>query len=143
MIDSISYVPLKKIDNPLGDIWHGLKSLELQYLSFGEAYFSFVNQGKIKGWKKHNKATLNLIVPLGEIHFYAGFSESNRREFIKSRKFILGEKKYYRLTVPPGLWLAFKGISKKNMLLNISDIPHNKNESINEELDFFNFNFND
>ena len=143
MIDSISYVPLKKIDNPLGDIWHGLKSLELQYLSFGEAYFSFVNQRKIKGWKKHNKATLNLIVPLGEIHFYAGFSESNRREFIKYRKFILGEKKYYRLTVPPGLWLAFKGISKKNMLLNISDIPHDKNESINEELDFFNFNFND
>ena len=36
---------------------------------------------------------------------------------------------YYRLTVPPNLWIAFKGIDKDiNLLLNIADFEHDPKE---------------
>ena len=47
----IKYIPLKKISNPLGDVWHAIKSSDSEYAGFGEAYFSFIEKGKIKGWK--------------------------------------------------------------------------------------------
>ena len=61
----------------------------------------------------------------------------------KLKKFILGEENYYRLTVPPGVWLAFMGMKNRNMLLNISDYPHNPEEASNASLDTFRFNDND
>ena len=143
LIDSITYSPLKKIPNSLGEVWHGIRSSDKEFNYFGEAYFSFIKKGKIKGWKKHNSATLNLIVPLGEIHFFAhDFNVSNYDE-TKLKKFILGEENYYRLTVPPGVWLAFMGMKNRNMLLNISDYPHNPEEASNASLDTFRFNDND
>ena len=37
--DKIKYTPLKKISNPLGDIWHALKSSEEEFTDFGELLF--------------------------------------------------------------------------------------------------------
>jgi len=42
----------------------------------------------------------------------------------------LSKNNYKRLTVPPGVWMAFKGISHGlNMLLNIASIPHDPGET--------------
>ena len=86
---------------------------------------------------------LNLIVPLGEIHFFAHDFDVSNYDEAKLKKFILGEENYYRLTIPPGIWLAFMGIKNRNMLLNISDYPHNPEEASNTPLDTFRFNNND
>ena len=138
----IKYISLKKISHPLGDVWHAIKSSDSEYAGFGEAYFSFIEKGKIKGWKKHKKATLNLIVPIGEIKFYA-YDENSRDRKSCLMNFNLSEDNYSRLTIPPGIWLAFKGIKRKNMLLNVSDLPHDKNETISKNLNFFDVNIND
>ena len=138
----IKYISLKKISNPLGDVWHAIKSSDSEYVGFGEAYFSFIKKGKIKGWKKHKKATLNLVVPIGEIKFYA-YDENSRDRKSCLMNFSLSEDNYSRLTIPPGIWLAFKGIKRKNMLLNVSDLPHDKNETISKNLNFFDVNIND
>ena len=68
-MDGVTLTPLKIISHPSGDVLHGIKSSEGSFTGFGEAYFSTVNQGDIKGWKKHSKMTLNLVVPKGEIQF--------------------------------------------------------------------------
>ena len=138
----IKYISLKKISNPLGDVWHAIKSSDSEYVGFGEAYFSFIKKGKIKGWKKHKKATLNLVVPIGEIKFYA-YDENSRDRKSCLMNFNLSEDNYSRLTIPPGIWLAFKGIKRKNMLLNVSDLPHDKNETVSKNLNFFDVNIND
>ena len=37
---------------------------------------------------------------------------------------------YQRLTIPPGIWLAFQGVSEgTNMLLDLIDSPHDPDES--------------
>lgn len=110
----------KKIPNPKGNLFHIIKRKSNGYKGFGEAYFSWVKSKKIKGWKKHYKMTLNLLVPVGKVQFVF-FSENNKT----FRSFIIGENSYYRLTVPPKIWFAFKGISKtKSLVLNFANISH-------------------
>ena len=120
---------LKQIYNPKGDIFHVMKKSDDGFDGFGEAYFSTVNKGDIKGWKKHTKMTLNLVVPIGEIEFVI-YSEKENRFFNIS----LSPNNYYRLTIKPNLWMAFRGKGEYNMLLNVANIEHNPNEAITKEL---------
>ena len=138
----IKYIPLKNISNPLGDVWHAIKSSDSEYVGFGEAYFSFIEKGKIKGWKKHKKATLNLIVPVGEIKFFA-YDEEQEDKHSKLSSFTLSEENYFRLTVPSGIWLAFKGLKERNMLLNVSDYSHDPSEVEAIEIENFPIDLND
>lgn len=68
-IENVILTGLKKIPTPKGMVFHGLKASENSYKGFGEAYFSSVAPNEIKGWKRHSRMTLNLIVIVGEIEF--------------------------------------------------------------------------
>lgn len=126
----ITLTPLKIIPTNKGDILRGLKKSEESFTEFGEAYFSFVHKNLIKGWKKHTKMVLNLIVPIGEIEFII-FNEKN----CEFKSIVLSKNNYQRLTIEPGLWVAFRGLSEENLLLNIASIEHNPKESITCELE--------
>ncbi len=132
--NGILLTPLKIVPNNNGDILHALKAIEESYVSFGEAYFSMINEASFKGWKRHFEMTLNLIVPVGTIKFY--IVDERGPLFVKS--LILSKDHYYRLTIPPGVWLGFEGLGKgPNILLNIASIPHDPNESENREHHFY------
>lgn len=133
-MDGVTLTPLKKITHPKGDVFHAMKASDDGFCGFGEAYFSTVNMGYIKGWKKHSEMTLNLVVVTGEIEFvvYDGDSFFNVK---------LSKDNYQRLTIKPNLWLAFRGIGDENILLNLASIEHNSNESENEKLDDFDYNW--
>ena len=67
MMEGVTVHPLKHIVVPKGDIYHALKSTDEGYVGFGEAYFSQIEHGAAKGWKRHNRMTLNLVVPVGAV----------------------------------------------------------------------------
>jgi dTDP-4-dehydrorhamnose 3,5-epimerase len=135
MLEGVSLTPLNKILNEKGDIFHALKSTNETFISFGEAYFSNVNHGAIKGWKKHTKMFLNLIVPLGTIKFVLFDDRELSTTFGQYQEVEFGEFNYQRLFVPPGIFMSFQGIGlHRNMLLNIASIPHDPTESVNKEL---------
>ena len=124
-LEKIKVTTLKRISVDGGDVLHALKCNEIDFNKFGEAYFSIVNFGVIKAWKKHNKMTLNLIVPIGNVKFVF-FSE----DLLCRKEIIIGESNYARITVPPGIWFGFQGLDEKlNLLLNIADILHEPTES--------------
>ena len=129
-MDGIILTPLKQIYNPKGDIFHALKKIDDGYNGFGEAYFSTVKKGNIKGWKKHNEMILNLVVIIGNIEFVIYNEHLNKFFSVQ-----LSQKNYKRLTIKPGLWIAFRGINKKNILLNIASILHDPSESESMNLD--------
>lgn len=129
-MDGVILTSLKQIYNPKGNIFHAMKNSDIGYSGFGEAYFSTIDQNKIKGWKKHIKMTLNLIVPIGEIEFII-YNEKNK-DFFSVK---LSKNNYQRLTVSPNLWMAFRGIGEYNMLLNLASIEHDPNEAVNVDLD--------
>ncbi|WP_087691065.1 MULTISPECIES: dTDP-4-dehydrorhamnose 3,5-epimerase [unclassified Pandoraea] len=125
--------PLKRIEHPKGDVLHGLKATDDTFRGFGEAYFSTVLPGITKGWKRHERMTLNLVVPVGTIEFHLRSLDGQIADSIR-----LGETRYARLTVPPGVWMAFTGIGASlNLLLNVASIPHDPTEAVNVPLEHF------
>ena len=129
-MDGVILTPLKKIHNPKGDVYHVMKKSDAGFNGFGEAYFSTIHKGSIKGWKKHINMTLNLVVPTGEIEFIV--YDENTKGFFGVR---LSENNYQRLTVKSGLWVAFRSIEEHSMLLNLASIEHDPQETINIGLD--------
>jgi dTDP-4-dehydrorhamnose 3,5-epimerase len=130
VIDGVIITPLKIITGAAGNVLHAMKQADEGYHGFGEAYFSTVNHAQAKGWKRHREMTLNIIVPSGEILFvlYDGRVQSSTAGQIQ--EVTLGPENYCRMTVPPGIWMGFKGISKDvNLLLNIASIPHDPAEA--------------
>jgi dTDP-4-dehydrorhamnose 3,5-epimerase len=136
LINDIITTPLKQIFHPKGDIYHGMKKSDNGFSGFGEAYFSTIIEGDIKPWKKHLKMTLNLIVIEGEVKFVIYDDRSNSTTKGKFYTINLSPKNYLRLTVPPNVWMAFKGIGDgKSTLLNIANLEHDPEEMVRLELD--------
>lgn len=130
-IQGVELHPLKHITVLKGDILHALKSTDDGYAGFGEAYFSQIESGAVKGWKRHNRMTLNIIVPLGKIKFVVFDGRENSLTYGKFQEIILSpEDNYQRLTLAPGLWMAFQGMDDKiSMLMDIIPEPHDPNEA--------------
>lgn len=128
-MDGIILTPLKQIHNPKGDIFHAMKKSDNGFDGFGEAYFSTIHKDDIKGWKKHTEMTLNLVVPVGEIEFV--LYDENKKEFFSVK---LSQSNYQRLSVKPGVWMAFRGCDIYNMLLNLASIEHDSQEAVNIDL---------
>lgn len=121
-MDGVTLSPVKQIFNPKGSVFHAIKKSDVGYDGFGEAYFSTVHYGVVKGWKKHKRMTLNLIVPCGAIEFVC----FDGKLF---QQVVLSQENYQRLTIRPGVWVAFRGIGKGlNLLLNVANIQHDPEE---------------
>jgi dTDP-4-dehydrorhamnose 3,5-epimerase len=132
LIEGIVLTPLRIITGESGNVMHALKNHEETFSGFGEAYFSTVEKNAVKGWKRHRQMTLNLVVPAGEIFFVLYDARENSPTRGQVQEVVLSPDHYKRLTVPPGIWMSFKGIRPSpNMLLNIASIPHDPEEAEN------------
>lgn len=141
MIKDIILTPLKKIDQPQGDIYHAMKKSDPGFDGFGEAYFSTIRQREIKAWKKHTLMTLNLVVPVGEIKFVVYDCREDSKTKDEIFEIVLSPDNYKRLTIPPNLWMGFQGLGEGlNLLLNIANIEHDPDET--EKKDVFAFKYN-
>lgn len=137
-IEGVILTDLKKVQTPKGMVLHGLKASENSYKGFGEAYFSSVAPGEIKGWKRHSRMTLNLIVITGEIEFTIHDTRPGSPTAGHIQKVSLSRENYKRLTLPPGVWFAFKGISSsENILLDIINEEHSPAEAETLPLETF------
>ena len=142
-ISGVIISPLNKIENPLGNIFHGMKASDKGYNGFGEAYLSTVNYDIIKPWKKHLKMTLNLIVPVGKIRFVLFDDRADSSTNGQFMDISLSMDNYSRLTIPPQIWVAFRGENNpQNILLNIANLEHNIEEVVRLELNKISYNWN-
>ena len=136
--------PLAIISTKGGDVLHAMKASDQGYSGFGEVYFSKVEPNAIKGWKRHNKMTLNLIVPTGSVRFVLYDDRDSQNNTHQLQEIILSELDgYSRLTIPPMIWVGFQGISDyTSLILNVANIEHNPKEVERKELNEINFNWN-
>lgn len=129
-MSTVKFTPLKRINTPKGDVLHGLKASDTDFSQFGEAYFTHIDFSETKGWKKHLKMDMNLLVPVGDVKFHL---YNERGEY---QSFHINKDNYGRLMVPAGHWMAFEGIgSGTNLILNIASIEHEPSEAVNIPLD--------
>ena len=123
-LDDILVTPLSRIATVGGDVLHAMKQSDVGYADFGEAYFSWVTAGAVKAWKRHTRMTMNVVVPLGQVRFVFRLDDTD-----ELRVEDVGEDRYARITVPPGIWFGFKGLAApQSLVLNIANIPHDPNE---------------
>jgi dTDP-4-dehydrorhamnose 3,5-epimerase len=131
-INDVLLSPLRLIKGESGNIMHVMKQRDEAFQGFGEAYFSTVHTGAVKGWKKHQKMILNIVVPVGMIKFVLYDDRFESKSYQTIQEVILSLENYQRLTVPPGIWMAFQGLGEhNNILLNIASIPHDPLEADN------------
>ena len=135
-MEGVTLHPLKHIIVPKGDIFHALKSTDEGYAGFGEAYFSQIEQGEAKGWKRHNRMVLNLVVPFGAVKFVIYDDREGSDTQGQFYEVVLSpEDNYQRLTVAPGLWMAFYGVGEGcSMLMDIIPEPHDPSEADRKDL---------
>ena len=138
-ISGVVLTDLKIIPTEGGAVMHGLKRSEETYRGFGEAYFSRVNAGCIRGWKRHATMTSNLVVASGEMRFVliddrqSSTTRGNTMDLALSTK-----ESYQRLTIPPGIWTAFQGLGEPTtLLLNLASIEHDPSEVQQLPIDHF------
>ena len=140
MIEGIYKTKLKIINQDNGSIYHVLRSDDKTFDTLGEIYFSSIKKGATKGWTLHTKMTLNLVVPIGKIIF--NFIDMRERSQTYNQRdiIIMSKDNYFRLTVPPNILFAFRGINKnENMLVNIANMIHDPNESIKKDINDHDF----
>lgn len=137
-MDGVTLTPLKRIALEKGDVLHALKACEESFAGFGEAYFTHIKQGCTKGWKRHNRMTLNLVVVTGKVKFVV--YDDKHKEF---EEIILSpDDNYQRLTLAPGLWMAFHGMADGvSIVMDIIPEPHDPTEADNQDLTTIEYKF--
>jgi dTDP-4-dehydrorhamnose 3,5-epimerase len=121
---------LQIIHVPDGNVMHAITNSSPGFNGFGEAYFSTILWNRVKSWRRHRAMTMNLTVPHGKVRFvmYDDRANSNTRGMISDLEISL--ENYVRLTVAPGIWVAFQGLAKdSSLILNFADIPHDPKEA--------------
>jgi len=132
VIDGVVITPLKQIRDERGAVLHMLRTDAPHFAGFGEVYFSVVNPGVIKGWRRHTQMTMSLTVPKGRVKLVLADGEGAVQEVI------LGEdaEEYQLVTVPPMVWNGFQCISAEPAIIaNCASIVHAPEEAQRLPLD--------
>ena len=136
MIDGVLLTPTRTAQSAKGDVHCIMKPGDPGYCDIVETYFTTINPGAIKAWKRHRQMTLNLVVPFGKVlvFIHDDRKESSTCGLAWDVELSLGN---YRLTIPPGLWFGFRG-QQWSVMLNLADIAHDplECETLPEDFQF-------
>lgn len=135
-LSGVQLTALAEISGELGSVLHVISATAPGFSGFGEAYFSTVRQGAIKGWKKHTEMACNLVVPVGEVRFVLFDDRAGSSTSGQFQEIVLSRKPYRRLTIPAGMWFSFEGRAEHlNLVLNVASVPYSPGEGLSLPLD--------
>lgn len=128
MIAGVVVTPLKIIADARGSVMHMLRADAPCFQGFGEIYFSTINPGQVKAWKRHRTMTLNLCCVAGVLRLAVHDPSTG-----ETREIDMGPNDpatYVLATVPPGPWTGFTCIGDRPAVLaNCASIPHDPDEA--------------
>ncbi len=111
MIEGVQVIPLRRIPDERGTIFHMLKSTDPHFQQFGEIYFSTAYQGVIKGWHRHVEMTLNYACIFGRVKLVLYDDRSGSATRGQIAEIFLGPDQYSLVVIPPQVWNGYKGMS--------------------------------
>ena len=134
MIEGVVIKDLKIFSDERGKVMHMLRSDDVLFKQFGEVYFSIVNPGAVKGWKKHLKMTQHFAVPIGNIKLVLYDDRENSSTKSKIQEIFIGTENYQLLQIPFLVWYSFKSVSNEFALIaNCTDFLYDPKEVINTD----------
>jgi len=124
-----------RVDAVGGAITRFIRSDESDFDGFGEVYFTSIDPGAVKAWRRHGSASLCLTVPYGKVLF-ALITEAGIIEFS------LCSERPERLRIPSGIWFGFSGLAAHtSVVCSFSNIPHDPAEVERRAPEDFQFNW--
>jgi dTDP-4-dehydrorhamnose 3,5-epimerase len=110
-IEGVQVLPLRRVSDERGTIFHMMRKTDPHFQQFGEIYFSSVYEGRIKGWHKHGEMSLNYACVMGRVKcaLYDDREGSPTKGHLM--EVFLGPDSYNLLIVPPMVWNGFKGMT--------------------------------
>lgn len=122
---------LRVIEDERGAVMHMLRSDAPWFTAFGEVYFSRVNAGAVKAWKRHREMTQHFAVPAGRIRLVLFDDRGRKGDAGILEVFELGlPDRYCLIRIPPMVWYGFQAIGDEPALIaNCADLPHSPEES--------------
>ena len=132
-IAGVQIVPLRRIPDERGTIYHMLKRSDPHFVEFGEIYFTSIYRDVIKGWHRHRLMTLNYACIQGRVKLvlYDDREGSATRGQLMER--FLGPDDYSLVVIPPNIWTGLKGMAELSIIANCATHPHDPSQS--ERLD--------
>ncbi len=131
MIEGVQVVPLRRIPDERGTIYHMLKRTDPHFSAFGEVYFSTIYQGVVKGWHLHRNMTLNYACIFGRVKLVIYDERESSKTKDELMEVFLGPDNYSLVVIPPGLWNGFKGMAADySIVADCIDIPHDQADSV-------------
>lgn len=128
-IEGVRIQDLRQIRDDRGAVMHMMRKDSPFFGGFGEIYFSVINPGVVKGWKKHRLMVQNFCVPCGEIQLVIFDDRQGSLTKGECLEIEVGLNKYSLIQIPPGLWYSFRGVSEEPaMLANCATHPHDPEE---------------
>jgi dTDP-4-dehydrorhamnose 3,5-epimerase len=124
-IDGVQVVPLRRIPDERGTIFHMLRADDPHFLQFGEIYFTSIYEGVVKGWHKHRDMTLNYACVFGRIKLVLYDERSASSTNGTLMEVFLGPDEHSLVVIPPEIWTGFKGMSSPfAVVANCATHPH-------------------
>lgn len=136
MIEGVQVIPLRRIPDERGTIFHMLRSTDAHFKQFGEIYFSSINKGIVKGWHRHRDMTLNYACVVGAIKLVLFDDREASSSRGKLMELFLGPDNYALTIIPPGVWNGFKGLTDP-MALVANCCTHAHDPTRSDRLDPF------
>jgi dTDP-4-dehydrorhamnose 3,5-epimerase len=135
-IEGVLVVPLRRIPDERGTIFHMLRSDDPHFQSFGEIYFSSIYPGVIKGWHLHHRMTLNYACIYGRIKLVCYDDRPGSPTRGELMEIFLGPDDYSLVVIPPEIWNGHKGMGLDvSIVANCATHAHDSTQS--ERLDPF------
>ena len=124
-----------RIETAGGAVTRFVRSDDPDFRGFGEVYFSFIESGSVKAWRRHHSASIFLTVPHGHVRFVLLDGEN-------VHAFALCADRPERLRVPPSIWFGFSGLADHtSVVCSFSDLPHDSSEVERISADDFPFDW--
>ena len=122
--------PLQVIADERGAVMHMLRADAPHFERFGEIYFSVVNPGAVKAWRRHRSAVLNYAVPVGMIRLAIYDDRPGSATHGVVTEIETGQSAYLLITIPAGTWSGFLGLGAAPALVaNCATAPHDPAEA--------------
>lgn len=128
-ISGVVVVPLRRIPDDRGSIFHMLRADDPHFDRFGEIYFSSVYPGVVKAWHRHRDMTLNYAVPVGMIKLVLYDDRPGSPSHGTLAELYLGQLDYKLVQIPKMVWNGFMGLGTEAALVaNCATHPHQRDE---------------
>ncbi len=134
-IEGVQVVPLRRIPDERGTIFHMLRRTDPHFVEFGEIYFTSIYQDVVKGWHRHRDMTVNYACVWGRIKLVLHDDRQDSPTRGATMERFLGVDDYSLVVIPPQVWTGFKGMADVSIVANCATHPHDPSRT--ERLDPF------